>query len=595
MTAPRDEVAEVAPSQEDNDAPASSDGRPGSTSRGVLTRPAALLLGIAGALLVALVALVGLVVAVNHGESLPGTRLAGRDVGGLSSADTRSAVVDAARVRDAGALLLRAGDLEQRVDRGALGVETDVEGTTRRVMEAGRQGNDAERFFASLASRLGRTREVPLDVSSSRLDGVLDVVAAQVRRTPDPGGFSVSTEQGVVRVTPRRTRTGQELDRAGARRAVEAALPLPGEQSVELPLELTDPGVDEGEVLRITQLARQRLAAPLRLRAPSGEELSLSAARLAPVLGSRADRSGGLVLTVDEQALTAAVSEASEPLRTEPRSAALQSPAPRVLLEAQEDARFRPRPLSATVAAGRAGRVVDVQAAVAVATETLVSGEVSGGLPLKVVPPSVSQQDLKAVDQVIGSFTTRFACCVPRARNIARMAELVDGTVVAAGSTFSLNQAAGPRTEQRGFLADKAIVDGELKDQVGGGVSQFSTTLFNAVWFAGLPVLEHKPHSLYISRYPPGREATLDYSSIDQVWRNDTDSPVVVRATATADSITVALYGHVGNRVVLSDTGPREPLLDGAFRVEVDRTVRQGSVVLSTDSLSWSYAPPLQE
>jgi vancomycin resistance protein YoaR len=67
---------------------------------------------------------------------------------------------------------------------------------------------------------------------------------------------------------------------------------------------------------------------------------------------------------------------------------------------------------------------------------------------------------------------------------------------------LSLNGEPASGRRRAGFVADGAIVDGVLTDEVGGGVSQFATTLFNAAFFAGLPILEHKPHSFYISRYP---------------------------------------------------------------------------------------------
>jgi vancomycin resistance protein YoaR len=135
-----------------------------------------------------------------------------------------------------------------------------------------------------------------------------------------------------------------------------------------------------------------------------------------------------------------------------------------------------------------------------------------------------------------------------------------------------------------------AIADGELVDQFGGGVSQFSTTLFNAAWFAGLPILRHQPHSEYISRYPPGREATLDYESIDQTIRNDTRSPVVIRASTTGTSVTVALYGHVGDRQVESTTGARVPRTGGGFAITVRRVVHSSGSVLRRDTLNWTYA-----
>jgi vancomycin resistance protein YoaR len=141
---------------------------------------------------------------------------------------------------------------------------------------------------------------------------------------------------------------------------------------------------------------------------------------------------------------------------------------------------------------------------------------------------------------------------------------------------LSLNDEAGQRTAARGFVADGAIVDGVLTDEVGGGVSQFATTLFNAAFFAGLPILEHKPHSFYISRYPAGRESTVYYGAIDVRVRNDTTAGLLVRTRSTAGSVTVELYGDNGGRRVVSTSGPRRPRADGGFNIEVTRTISGG-------------------
>jgi vancomycin resistance protein YoaR len=210
---------------------------------------------------------------------------------------------------------------------------------------------------------------------------------------------------------------------------------------------------------------------------------------------------------------------------------------------------------------------------------------------LRVVPvePTVTAAEAGNVDQLIGTFTTDHPCCAPRVTNIHRIADLVDGTVIAPGATFSLNATVGRRTAENGFVAAPAIANGELVEQFGGGVSQFSTTLFNAAWFSGLPILTHQPHSKYISRYPPGREATLDYDTIDQTVRNDTDAPVVIRTATTGTSVTVALYGHTGQRRVESTTGARIPRAGGGFSITVRRTVIDAGTVTGRDTLNWSY------
>ncbi|MFD0516492.1 VanW family protein [Paractinoplanes durhamensis] len=266
----------------------------------------------------------------------------------------------------------------------------------------------------------------------------------------------------------------------------------------------------------------------------------------------------------------------------------LATPTPR--LEAKGDTSFTASTAGVDRTAGKAGWTVDEKAAASAIESAVRSGRSKTSVTSTAVPSTTTPAELAGVDQLIGTFTTYHPCCAPRVTNIHLIAKIVDGTVIKPGTKFSLNEKVGERTEAKGFVAAPAIVDGELEDQLGGGISQFSTTLFNAAWFAGLPILKHQPHSKYISRYPPAREATLDWGNIDQVIRNDTDAPVVIRVKTTGTSVTVALYGHTGERKVASVTGARNPTgAEGGFSIRVTRTVYDDGTKAGTDTLRWTY------
>jgi VanW like protein len=94
------------------------------------------------------------------------------------------------------------------------------------------------------------------------------------------------------------------------------------------------------------------------------------------------------------------------------------------------------------------------------------------------------------------------------------------------------------------------IGDNEFVEDYGGGVSQLTTTLYNAVFFGGYQDVEHTPHSIYISRYPMGREATINYGVTDLKFRDDTSHGVLIRTSYTDTSITVTFYGDNDGRVV---------------------------------------------
>jgi len=89
-----------------------------------------------------------------------------------------------------------------------------------------------------------------------------------------------------------------------------------------------------------------------------------------------------------------------------------------------------------------------------------------------------------------------------------------------------------------------------MVDSLGGGISQFTTTLFNAVFYGGYDVVERMPHSFYFQRYPMGLDATISYPKPDLVFRNDTQAGMLIKAEYTETSITVKIYGNNGGRKV---------------------------------------------
>ncbi|WP_107704677.1 VanW family protein [Nocardioides allogilvus] len=177
-------------------------------------------------------------------------------------------------------------------------------------------------------------------------------------------------------------------------------------------------------------------------------------------------------------------------------------------------------------------------------------GERTLSVDAKVAKPEFTTKDARAlgIKERVSTFTTYYPYAEYRNINIGRAAELVDGTVLKPGETFSLNDTVGERTVANGFTEGYIIQDGILVTDLGGGVSQMATTTFNAMFFAGLEDVEHKPHSFYIDRYPIGREATVAWGAIDLKFRNDTPYGVLVSANVTPSTpstsgvVTVSMY-----------------------------------------------------
>ena len=197
--------------------------------------------------------------------------------------------------------------------------------------------------------------------------------------------------------------------------------------------------------------------------------------------------------------------------------------------------------------------------------------------------------DGSLITEEVTNFTTRHACCENRVVNIQTIADTMTGYYLLPGETLSLNEYVGPRTRAKGYLPAGAIRSGHLTDEVGGGISQFVTTLFNAAYFGGLDLDEYQSHSVYFTRYPFGREATMSIPGPDLVLTNSTDHPVLIWPTYTANSITVSLYST--KNVQVEELGQRVFRRNQCRHVQTDRqrTFSDGRVVV--DTIIANYRP----
>ncbi len=197
-------------------------------------------------------------------------------------------------------------------------------------------------------------------------------------------------------------------------------------------------------------------------------------------------------------------------------------------------------------------------------------------------PALTAWADGSLIVENVGEFTTPHNCCESRVRNIQRIADIVRGVYLVPGEMLSLNEYVGPRTVENGFIAAGAIRQGHLIQEIGGGVSQFATTMFNAAFFAGLDINEYRSHSLYFSRYPYGREATISSPAPDLVMTNTTAHPVLIWTSYTDTSITVTMYST--KNVEVAEIGQRSSSRGACTHVETDRqrTYPDGRVVVDT-------------
>jgi vancomycin resistance protein YoaR len=212
-------------------------------------------------------------------------------------------------------------------------------------------------------------------------------------------------------------------------------------------------------------------------------------------------------------------------------------------------------------------------------------------LPMKIVNPKTTSADVPdlGINEEIASFTTHHPAGQPRVKNIHLIADLTRGTVVKPGETFSINNAVGERTLEKGFVVDHVIEDGKFAESVGGGISQYATTLFNAAFFGGLDFGEYQSHSIYIDRYPYGREATVSFPHPDMQVKNKTPYGVLIWPTYTDTSLTVTLYST--KYATGAQTAQTTQPVGKCTRVRTERTRTYVDGHNAVDTVSALYQP----
>lgn len=162
----------------------------------------------------------------------------------------------------------------------------------------------------------------------------------------------------------------------------------------------------------------------------------------------------------------------------------------------------------------------------------------------KNVNVDVGLEDLGTFDTVLSLFVTDLNSNHNRSINIRRASELIDGTVLMPGEVFSFNTRVGERSRVNGFTNAPVIVGGQMVDDIGGGICQVASTLYNASIRAELPVIERHPHSINVKYVPNGRDAAIVYGSMDLKFKNNRLNPIGISSKVEDNQLMVAILGN---------------------------------------------------
>jgi vancomycin resistance protein YoaR len=508
---------------------------------------------------------------VQSGDVRRNVTLDGRDVGGSDATTLNEAVGEVSDEYGATVVTIETPNGTTEATLTDLGVTVDQQRTESAVLDLGTDGFVLFRPFGWLGSLVGE-REAPIafEINRTTLDTALDdleaanaiepveptmqIVGAGVETVPGTDGQRLDTETVLTELSER-ARTGDFSDPV----VVEPIAVAPTFSDAD-----AQEAVDE---------ANRLTANPLTITV-SDQAVEVPREILVTWMQLAHD-DDTLTVGLNPEAVQAHLDESFASLRVDPTDSqvVLGAAGPEITPDAP-------------------GQACCNDDSVTLIDQALDNGETTVTLELTVLEPDRTFAEAQALGIVepVSSFTTNYASGQSRGTNIHRIADIVNGAVIEPGETFSLNEYVGPRTRAKGFVEAGVIYKGVYESDVGGGVSQFATTTFNAAFFGGLDFGEYQSHSIYISRYPYGREATVSYPHPDLQIVNNTPYGVMITTSHTASSVTVALWST--KTMNAEQTGQTESSQGRCTRVTTQRTrtwLADGHA--ETDSVFAVYRP----
>lgn len=516
--------------------------------------------------LLAVVVLAG--AAYVTGYVLTGTRMpanstiAGVEVSGLSPSAARDALEQAVAPNIDREIELTYGKETFTVKPSDAGLALDVE---RSVDEAGGDRSWDPRDMAALF--FGDNQSAPvLDVDEAALESAVAAIGEAIDK--EVVEAQITFADGTPKA--RQPKEGIVVSRSDAADAIKAAY-LVSDAPVEVPTAAVEPTVDaEGLAAAMTQIAEPAVSGPVTLKV-GDQTVALPVTAYTPALSVRV-RDGKLTPVLDPEKLAGPLTDSTTGIGSK-----------------AVDASVMIRGGKPVVVPGKEGLGLQAEemATKLVPALTQTGDARSVEIEATVVQPQFTTADAEAlkITEKISEFETQFPYAEYRNINQGRAAELINGTIIKPGETFSFNDVVGERTVANGFTTGTVINGGVFREELGGGVSQVATTTYNAAFFGGMDDVEHTPHAFYIDRYPVGREATVYFGSLDLRWKNSTDYGVLVRSSVTKSTpsspgrMRVELWStKVWDKVEASASPRRNARTPGTQYDDTDRCVPQSPV-----------------
>jgi len=531
-------------------------------------------------------ALVAVDAVASAGNIHPGVVAAGVEIGGMSQEEAADKLATTLPERMSDPVLVSFETTTWEVLAADVDASPDTTATAAEAYSVGRTGGFLDVVAARASAWFSPVAvDVPVTSDASATATALEKISAKID-TP-PTDATVVIKGTTASIAP--AVLGREADSERLRKDVLAAF-VSEDKTVDVevalaPVRVTDEGAQQA--LADTQ---KMLAGPVKVRYDA-KSWDFTAEEIAQWIDFRiaesVESSGSAAAGSTTESATPASGTAQ--LEAFISSAEASETVTKRVGEAGKpavDASFKVSAGTVVIVPSQDGVGPDI-ASLATEMTTVLKGEGAREVQLLTqrVEPKITTAVAKGmgIKERISTYTTTYAASnKPRVNNIHTLADAIDGALIPPGGTFSFNGTVGPRTAAKGYQEAPAIVNGELVPQLGGGICQVGTTVFNSVFESGLAVVERKNHSLYISHYPKGRDATVSWGGPDFKFKNDTATWVLLATGYSNSSLTISLYGTDPGYDVTSVTGPWTDIKPHGVKEVKDATLPLGKRVIET-------------
>ncbi len=407
-----------------------------------------------------------------------------------------------------------------------------------------------------------------------------------------PVNATITTKEGQVVTTS--AKSGQEINWDKTIKNIESSW-LNQNRTTQLEISFIPPDVNDEDVLQArTNLAELAIASPIVLNF-GDRKVEISPRVIGTALNFE-EENNKLVSKFDENVIIQEISRQIPNIQSVATDARFEFIGNKVaLIPAQEGLKFIPGQLDAAMSPvfrQKNNRQVNLENAV--------------------VKPKISTESLEAlgIKEQLSSFRQEFEYMPYREKNVSQAAKYMDGKILKPGEIYSMNETIKERTSQNGYVKGIYIGEGgRFAMGMGGGVSIITAATWSSAFYAGLEKIEQRAHSVLISRYTPGLEATVSWPKLDLKFKNNTKHHVLIRAIAERDSITIAMYGtkefdkitaifgkpyNLNNnidQVISYDPNclPQDPA--PGFKINVTRQFWKNNQVVNEENFLTSYRP----